>query len=229
MEAEAGSIGGCGAILVVERGASPGISFPLVSEKTLIGRGRNEAGKIAFDNPIISRSHAEIIYSEGTFSIRDLGSTNGTQVNGSPLDKDVLHTLSTNDRIDLARGAILLCFRQSLQTVQLENPLEFLIDPPLRVDESARDVWLHETRLDPPLSFRDFEVLRVLWRNREKACSKDDLAAAWGEEFVSDEQIEQSIYRIRKRMEASTSQPNYILTVRGYGYKLSFPTQQQPG
>jgi two-component system response regulator RegX3 len=100
-----------------------------------------------------------------------------------------------------------------------------LAAPAIRVDEQARDVWVHGLKLEPPLPFRDFEVLLLLYRNREKACSKDELARAWGSEFVTDEQIEQSIHRIRKRIEPNPSGPTRIVTVRGYGYKLTLPTQ----
>ncbi|MFC1925414.1 helix-turn-helix domain-containing protein, partial [Chloroflexota bacterium] len=58
-----------------------------------------------------------------------------------------------------------------------------------------------------------------------KACSKDALAAAWGEEFATDEQIEQCIHRIRQRVEPDPRNPSLIITIRGYGYKLTLPTQ----
>ena len=81
-------------------------------------------------------------------------------------------------------------------------------------------------KLDPPLSFRDFELLLHLYQRCEKACSKDALAAAWGEEFATDEQIEQCVYRIRQRVEPDPHNPSRVVTIRGYGYKLTLPTQQ---
>jgi len=158
--------------------------------------------------------------------LRDLGSTNGTRVIGKALDKLTDHRLSSNDVVELARGAVVLRFRQSEETMEIEaGELEPLAAPAIRVDEQARDVWVDGLKLEPPLPFRDFEVLLVLYRNREKACSKDELATAWGGEFVTDEQIEQSIYRVRKRVELNPSTPTRIVTVRGYGYKLTTPTQ----
>ncbi len=69
-------------------------------------------------------------------------------------------------------------------------------------------------------------MLAHLCQNRDKACSKDDIASrVWQEEFVTDEQIEQCVYRIRKRVEPDASQPSRIITLRGYGYKLASDVQ----
>ena len=55
--------------------------------------------------------------------------------------------------------------------------------------------------------------------------SKNEIAAAgWPERTdgdVGDQEIEQSIRRIRLRIEPQPSKPRHIINVRGYGYKLS--------
>ena len=216
------------AILIVEKGTEAGTTFQLRPDQTILGRGQAEANKIAFDNAVVSRTHAEVHYDNGSFWLRDLGSTNGTRVNGKPLEKMVDHPLGNNDVIELARGAVTLRFRQSQQTVELEaDELEAAAaTPAIRVDVEARDVWVDGVKLDPPLSFRDFELLLHLYQRCEKACSKDALAAAWGEEFATDEQIEQCVYRIRQRVEPDPHNPSRVVTIRGYGYKLTLPTQQ---
>lgn len=48
--------------------------------------GRNEENSIVVSNPLISKSHVEIKLDKGVFQIRDLGSSNGTYVNGSIID-----------------------------------------------------------------------------------------------------------------------------------------------
>lgn len=214
------------AVLVVERGDNKGRTFQIKHERVVLGRGQSEADKIAFDNPVVSRAHAEICYESGRFRLRDLGSTNGTRVNGEPLEKMVDHPLKDNDAIDLASGAVVLRFRQSQKTVEIDiDEAGALAGQAIRVDEESRDVWVGGVKLDPPLSTRDFELLLYLYNRREKACSKDDLAAAWGEEFATNEQIEQCIHRIRQRVEPDSRNPNLIITIRGYGYKLTLPTQ----
>jgi len=47
--------------------------------------------------------------------------------------------------------------------------------------------------------------------------------AVWGEEYVDevyDSAIEKLVSRLRKKIEPDPSNPRYIITVRGRGYKL---------
>ncbi len=68
-------------------------------------------------------------------------------------------------------------------------------------------------------------MLDLLSQKRGEACSKDDIAVVgWPERNdgdVGDQEIEQSIRRLRLRIEPDPSQPRYIVTVRGFGYKLA--------
>jgi len=68
--------------LVVVAGAGAGTEFILDQEMRTIGRGPGV--DLAFDNPDMSRQHAVIEFAGGGFRVRDLGSTNGTVVNGAP-------------------------------------------------------------------------------------------------------------------------------------------------
>ncbi|MFQ5557715.1 MAG: FHA domain-containing protein, partial [Acidimicrobiales bacterium] len=61
---------------------------------------------ISFDDPNISRNHAEIRPDGTGFVITDLGSTNGTKVNGARITR---HRLVDGDRVSL--GATVLDFR----------------------------------------------------------------------------------------------------------------------
>ncbi len=211
------------AILIVEEGEETGRTFNLGPEGIVIGRGEPAPGRIAFTNPFISRRHAEINYSEGCFVLRDLGSTNGTKVNGQELGKLAAYPLEDSDIIELAQGVAMLRFRYSESTIKLDrDKLQKMATRGVIVDEEARDIWVDGQKLAPTLALRDFELLALLCRNRGKACSKEDIACkAWSDEFVTDEQIEQSIHRIRKRIEPDPSNPQRIITLRGYGYKLT--------
>lgn len=55
----------------------------LGSEPLVIGRLAENA--IVFEDPNVSRKHAEIVASGGGWVVRDLGSTNGTKVNGTTI------------------------------------------------------------------------------------------------------------------------------------------------
>src|ERR1051326_5748374 len=55
--------------------------YPLSKRVTRIGRG--QANEIALpDEPSVSRFHARITFHDGNFQVEDLGSTNGTFLNG---------------------------------------------------------------------------------------------------------------------------------------------------
>jgi DNA-binding response OmpR family regulator len=89
------------------------------------------------------------------------------------------------------------------------------------VDPRSREVWVRGSALDPPLSRKEFDVLNLLFQKRGEACSKDEIAVVgWPEGDVGDQEIEQSIRRLRLRVETDPSQPQCIITIRGFGYKL---------
>jgi ABC-type multidrug transport system ATPase subunit len=73
----------------------PPIALPKSGASLLIGRGQGGA----WENPQISRNHASIqCQADGTYLLRDLGSTNGTYVNGRRI---TAHTLRHGDVIQI--------------------------------------------------------------------------------------------------------------------------------
>lgn len=210
------------ATLTIEAGEQEGKTFSLGRNKLTIGRGQVEGNRVAFSAPFISRRHADIRYSDGCFILRDLGSKNGTRVNSKSLESMTDYFLEDNDVIDLAGGLVTTRFRHTEGTIILSGlELRNLGARGIRIDEQARDVWVNGQKLEPPLALKEFDLLAFLFQNRDNACSKDDMAKqVWQEEFVTNEQIEQCVYRIRKRVEPDPSRPQHIITLRGYGYKL---------
>ena len=65
--------------------------------------GRLPECTISFDDPNISREHAVIRPDGDGFVLSDLGSTNGTVVNGTPV---VSHRLADGDRIELGATSV---------------------------------------------------------------------------------------------------------------------------
>ncbi|PVG83963.1 hypothetical protein DDE18_06700 [Nocardioides gansuensis] len=72
------------ALLVVQRGPSAGSRFLLDSDVT--GAGRHPDSEIFLDDVTVSRRHAEFHRDGNTFSVRDVGSLNGTYVNRDRID-----------------------------------------------------------------------------------------------------------------------------------------------
>ena len=72
------------AILVVRSGEEEGQHFRLGTQVVTIGR--HEDSDIALDDITVSRRHSEIQRSEGHCVVRDVGSLNGTYLNGERID-----------------------------------------------------------------------------------------------------------------------------------------------
>ncbi len=69
--------------LVVRTGPTPGTVFDLTKEVTLIGR--DVTNDVVLGDPEVSRQHARLTRTPGGYVLEDLGSTNGTFVNGERL------------------------------------------------------------------------------------------------------------------------------------------------
>lgn len=77
----------------------------LLLAKSYLTIGRHPGSDIRLDpekDLRVSSRHAAIIYRDGMWLLRDLGSTNGTWVNDSPLSGQ--HVLASGDVVELGRG-----------------------------------------------------------------------------------------------------------------------------
>ena len=69
--------------LVVRAGPNPGKIYELTQDVLIVGR--DIGNQIVINDPEISRKHAQLKAQGGSYVIEDLGSTNGTFVNGQRL------------------------------------------------------------------------------------------------------------------------------------------------
>ena len=76
------------ALLVVRRGPNAGSRFLLDSDTTTAGR--HPSSDIFLDDVTVSRRHAEFVRTADGFSVRDVGSLNGTYVNRDRIDEAAL-------------------------------------------------------------------------------------------------------------------------------------------
>ena len=69
---------------------------------------------------------------------------------------------------------------------------------------------------------REFELLRFLVENPNHVCSKEALfEKIWGYDYVSDAAtVAVHINRLREKIEMKPSEPRYIQTVWGLGYRF---------
>ncbi|MDM8528311.1 FHA domain-containing protein [Anaerolineales bacterium HSG24] len=83
--------------LVVHAGPLAGKGFPLTGN--ILTFGRDEESDISLDDEQVSRNHARLIRRGNKVIIEDLGSTNGTLVNGNRIEGQ--HTLESSDIISI--------------------------------------------------------------------------------------------------------------------------------
>ncbi len=89
---------------VMRSGPTPGVVFPLEGEQLTIGRDSSNA--VAVNDAEVSRKHARLTFQGGKYVIDDLGSTNGTFVNGQRLAGPVV--LKAGDVVSLGEQIVLM-------------------------------------------------------------------------------------------------------------------------
>ncbi len=98
--------------LVVHPSTTGSHEFPLGPGANYAGRGYNNNVKI--EDPSVSNVHAQIIVEQGRVIIKDLGSMNGTYINGAPVKEAELHAGES-----LRLGAVELVFQDDKHEPEL--------------------------------------------------------------------------------------------------------------
>ncbi len=205
-------------VLVVNEGELTGQRWTLGDEPLVIGRGNDS--DIVLPERQVSRHHLKILYHDGRYLLEDLDSKNGTFLNGQQIHGTV--PLQDGDEIQIA-----LCVRMLFVGSDVTVPLTF--DLPradaasLSLDEDRRTVIIKGRELDPPLSLAQFRLLEMLYDANGAVCGRDDIIeAVWPGTSglgVSEQAIDALVRRLRDRL-AELDDYNYIVTVRGHGFRL---------
>jgi pSer/pThr/pTyr-binding forkhead associated (FHA) protein len=91
------------AMLVVKRGPNAGSRFPL--HQAVTSAGRDPRSDIFLDDVTVSRRHAEFRSERAELHVVDVGSLNGTYVNGQAIDSAVL---TNGDEIQMGKFRLVL-------------------------------------------------------------------------------------------------------------------------
>jgi pSer/pThr/pTyr-binding forkhead associated (FHA) protein len=89
---------------VMRSGPTPGVTFPLEGDQLVIGR--DSSNSVAINDAEISRKHSRLTFQGGKYVLEDLGSTNGTFVNGQRLAGQVV--LKPGDVVSLGEQIVLM-------------------------------------------------------------------------------------------------------------------------
>lgn len=205
------------AMLVLQRGSEAGRRWPLDRNRTLT-IGRSEECDIALPDRQVSRYHVRINWQGDGYQLEDLGSKNGTHVNGQEVQGSV--PLQDGDEIQIA-----LRFKLAFVDAGATAPLTFDNDKiGLRLDKETRQVWINGILADPPLSLHQYRLLEILWDSGGGVVTREQIVdAVWPEasgEGVSEQAIDALVRRLRERIGETDEEFRYIVTVRGHGFRL---------
>lgn len=110
--------------------------------------------------------------------------------------------------------------------IDAPQPLTEIQEDDLYFCLEEREVSVRGKKVD--LSAREFNTLYLLLMNRKRVMTFETIAYhVWGEEYVENEltAIHNIMSRLRQKLKISPDIPDYIISVRGVGYK--FDTMQQ--
>lgn len=107
------------------------------------------------------------------------------------------------------------------QDYQHHSQMATLKHKDLSIDAERRTATIGHRQLE--LTMKEFDLLLFLMRNPGHVYSRDHLLdSVWGQDsFVGARTVDVHIRRLREHIETDASQPEYIITVWGVGYKFT--------
>ena len=191
-------------------------------EKDIFLIGRDESADLGMATHSISRRHAAIRKLDGVWYLVDLGSRNGTFLNGQPVYAQP-QRLRDGSAIVLG-GEITLYFHDPRETAE-SAPIGSLKG--VWINPKSKEVWMDARFVDPPLSASQYALLERLYRTPGEVVTRSEIITAiWPEsdpQGVSNEAIDGLIKRLRVRLREAQPEREYIEVLRGHGLRLIVP------
>jgi hypothetical protein len=190
--------------------------------------GRDATCDVVIVDRQISRYHAQLENTHEGVILEDLGSKNGTFVNGQRIEDPVL--LKDGDLIQVALVQH-FAFMISDSTMALDTAVIPSAKPRGRIymETRSRRVWVGGKEIVPPLSLQQFRLLQFLEARRGQVVARQELIdEVWGEDEaigVSEQAFDALVRRLRERLEGLDPDNNFIITVRGHGLRLDNPEE----
>lgn len=203
-------------MLLMVEGPWPGKRFFIEDPLFLVGR--DAQCDLVISDRQVSRRHAVVSQEDDQYVLKDLGSKNGTFVNGQELAGP--YALQDGDEIQIA-----LCCK--LAFVAAESTAPVILEEPaegLHMDLESKRVWVGGRELDPPLSLAQYRLLALLYQEPGRVFSRDQVVeAVWPEDDrdgISEQAIDALARRLRERLAEADPDNQFIVTVRGHGFRL---------
>ena len=185
--------------------------------------GRAPECEVLIEDRQVSRLHARVLPGRTSIDLEDMGSKNGTFLQGKPLNGKALLEDGAVFQIALVQKFV---FFATDATMPLEDmPILFSKrSEGFLLDKKSRRVWAGAKELLPPLSVSQFCLLETLYAQPGLVVSREELInAIWGSDQyagVSEQALDALIRRLRDRLQEVDHDHAYIVTVRGHGLRL---------
>ncbi|NWG15645.1 MAG: FHA domain-containing protein [Chloroflexi bacterium] len=213
-------------ILMIRRENQPTQHVPITRDEMIVGR--DESCDVPLPERQISRQHIRIYRQNERFYVQDLDSKNGTWINGQQLKGS--SELQDGDEIQLALTTRIR-FVGIGSTAPLTSGVPAFAHIRLRLEHESRRVFIGDQELDPPLSLPQYRLLELLYNNIGSICTRDMvIETVWPEamgEGVSEQAIDALVRRLRDRLAELDPDRQYIITVRGHGFRLENPVDHE--
>src|SRR4030066_2313916 len=191
--------------------------------------GRDDTCQVVLQNRQVSRYHARIVSLPQGVQLEDLGSKNGTHINGQEVVEPIM--LQDGDVIQIAFAQQFI-YLSSDSTIPLEIPVgetyeSAAVPRLLRLDKRSRRVWIGNEELLPPLSVSQYQLLELLSDNPGRVVPRNELVqVVWGKEDavgISEQALDALVRRLRDRIASIDPSHQFLITVRGHGLRLDNP------
>ena len=111
-------------------------------------------------------------------------------------------------------------FETYITTIKQSSNLTISYNP------STNEIKKGEAVISDQLSSSEFKLLRFLIENANKVCEKEEIInAVWKDsktqQGVTDQALDQIVYRLRKKIEEDPNNPRHIQTIKGRGLKFT--------
>ncbi|MBP9716394.1 MAG: winged helix-turn-helix domain-containing protein [Candidatus Levybacteria bacterium] len=96
----------------------------------------------------------------------------------------------------------------------------------IKYDEATNEIKNGNIILSEGLTSSEFKLLKFMVTNPEKILERDEIiTSVWGDQAstagVTEQALDQLIFRVRKKIEENPNTPTHIQTVKGRGFKFS--------
>lgn len=144
----------------------------------------------------------------------------------SPFEQKLIHDGIANNSPNLIALGLVKNGRIIIPLLDLFAKAKEISKEKLEYNKAKREIKKGETVISEGLTSLELKLLIYFLENADSIIDRDSLVnAVWGElastSGVSEQALDQLVFRLRKKIEEDPNNPSYIQTVKGRGFKFS--------